>query len=96
MKNWFLPESLLAKLESFRAEIGRRILALSHVSTQVVPFILHWDGPLLPLECLLKKLAFLSRVLENSNTIGHNFYNGLLESSIEGSMQLIAGWLLLP
>ena len=56
-KNWFLTESLLAKLESFQTEIGRRILAL-HISTQVLPFVLHWDCPLLPLECLLKNWHF--------------------------------------
>ena len=38
-----------------------------------------------------KKLAFLARVLENSDSIGHHFYDRLLESSDEGSMQLLDG-----
>ena len=38
-----------------------------------------------------KKLAFLARVLKNSDSIGHHLYNCLLESSDEGSMQLLDG-----
>ena len=38
-----------------------------------------------------KKLAFLAWVLENSNSIGHHFYNCLLESSDGGSIQLLDG-----
>ena len=62
-ENWFLTKLLLAKLESFQAEIGRRILALScfHSGCAVQ---LGW--PSIGTRVLAKKLAFLSWVLKNS------------------------------
>ena len=89
-ENWFLTEPLLAKLESFQTEIGRRILALSRFhSGRAVRLALGW--PSIATRVLAKKLAFLSRVLENSNSIGHYFYHCLSETSDEGPMQLLDG-----
>ena len=44
-ENWFLTESLLAKLELFQAEIGRRILALSRFhSGRAIRLALGWPS----------------------------------------------------
>ena len=89
-ENWFLTKPLLEKLESFQAEIGRRILTLPRFhSSRAVRLALGW--PSITTRVFAKKLAFLARVLENSDSIGHHFYDCLLESSDEGSMQLLDG-----
>ena len=60
-----------------------------HSSRAVRRLALGW--PSIATRVFAKILAFLAWVLENSDSIGHHFYDCLLESSDEGSMQLLDG-----
>ena len=89
-ENWFLTESLLVKLEAFQAEIGRRILKISPFhSARAVRLALNW--PSMATRIFLKKLAFLSRILENPDSISHRTYISLTQSTTERSIKLIEG-----
>ena len=65
-ENWILSDSQISTLEGFQAEIGRRILQLSrchsHLSFVVA---LHW--PRLRVCILLRKLAFLVKLLQSNH-----------------------------
>ena len=63
---WLLDSTCLSLLESFQCEIGRRILQLSkHHSNNVVRIGLHW--PSVGTRILLRKLAFLGKLLSSSD-----------------------------
>ena len=90
-ENWFLTDALLQKLESFQAEIGRRILTLSRFhSARAVRLALDW--PSVASRVLERKLLFLLRMCSNENVISHHFLTKLNCSDSSASpLQLLEG-----
>ena len=90
-ENWFLTDALLQKLESFQAEIGRRILTLSTFhSARAVRLALDW--PSVASRVLERKLLFLLRMCSNKNVISHHFLTKLNCSDSSASpLQLLEG-----
>ena len=65
-ENWILTDSLVATLEKFQAEIGRRILRLSKFHSELCVIIaLRW--PRIRVCILLRKLSFLVKLLQSTN-----------------------------
>ena len=63
--NWILSEPLLARLEMFQSEIGKRILRLSKHHTNFSAHLgLRW--PRIRVHILLRKLAFTGKLLQSS------------------------------
>ena len=77
-ENWFLTDSLLAKLEAFQAEIGRRILSTT-LPVQSGYIAVNW--PSIATQILAKKLAFLIRTMGNEGSLSNQFFSRLLETS---------------
>ena len=65
-ENWILNDESLRLLESFQAEIGRRILRLSKRHSQLSVF-LAFSWPLMKARILCQKLSFLCRILSSEN-----------------------------
>ena len=66
-ENWVLNCSLLQALESFQAELGRRVLKLPKFSSNTVPLLaLNW--PTMCARILCNKLSFLIRVCRGKST----------------------------
>ena len=67
-ETWILDSSYTTKLERFQNEIGRRILQLpKHFSGKVVRLALQW--PSMSTCVLLRKLAFLCKLLSDNNDV---------------------------
>ena len=59
-KNWMLTNQLVAKLEAFQAELGKRILKLSKfTANEASLFALRW--PTMKARILCRKLNFLRK-----------------------------------
>ena len=66
-ENWVLNRSLIEALESFQAELGRRVLKLPKFSSNTVPLlILNW--PTMCARVLCNKLSFLLCVCNGEST----------------------------
>ena len=66
-ENWVLNRSLLQALESFQAELGRRVLKLPKFSSNSVPLlVLNW--PSMCARVLCNKLSFLLHVCNGETT----------------------------
>ena len=66
-ETWVLNSSLLNLLESFQAELGRRILKLPKFASNTVPLlVLNWPSMCARLLC--NKLSFLFRVCNGGST----------------------------
>ena len=80
-ENWILDEACLELMESFRAEIGRRILKVSKFHSQLsVRICLFW--PSITSRILKQKLSFLCRLLTSDDDsiatrtfVSQNAYN---------------------
>ena len=67
-ENWILNDESLRLLESFQAEIGRRILRLSKRHSQL-SVLLAFSWPSMKARILCQKLSFLCRILSSENDI---------------------------
>ena len=66
-ESWVLNSTLLSKLESFQAELGKRILKLpKHTSNTIPLLVLNW--PSMCTRILCSKLAFLQSVIMDETT----------------------------
>ena len=66
-ENWVLNYSLLEALESFQAELGRRVLKLPKFTSNTIPLlVLNW--PTVCARVLCNKLSYLSRVCNGDST----------------------------
>ena len=66
-ENWVLNRSLIEALESFQAELGRRVLKLPKFSSNTVPLlVLNW--PTMCATVLCNKLSFLLRMCNGEST----------------------------
>ena len=90
-ENWYLTEFLLEKLESFQAEIGRRILKLPrHHSGRATRLALEW--PSMTACVLQRKLLFIQRASTNEESLGHLFLTHLMgDTPSEIPLQIVEG-----
>ena len=80
-ETWILSESHLQILESFQAEIGKRILGLSKFHSNTSTLIgLHW--PSVKARILIRKLKFLARVLVNDDNISSRVFRTLASDDV--------------
>ena len=67
-KTWIFSESHLHTLESFQAEIGKRILEISKYHSNTGTLMgLHW--PSVKARILIRKLTFLAKLLERESQL---------------------------
>ena len=87
-ENWVLNHRLLQALESFQAELGRRILKLPKFSSNYVPMlVLNW--PSMCARVLCNKLSFLLRVCNGETTsLGTQVFRNIAASDVT-SMTII-------
>ncbi len=86
-ESWILNATLLKKLESFQAELGRRILHLhSHSSIRGCRIALHW--PSMRARVLCSKLTFLLKLLNGQDFLSAQVFRSLAASNVE-SIQLV-------
>ena len=76
-ENWLLTDPMLVTLETFQAEMGKRILNLSKHYANLCPLIfLNW--PTMRYRILIQKLSFLHRLLNSDqSTISVKVFNSL-------------------
>ena len=81
-ESWILNTTLLIKLESFQAEIGKRILRLpKFVANNTVRMALQWPSVRTRVLCI--KLGFLLKVLNNENSLSARVFHSLAVSDVE-------------
>ena len=81
-ESWILNTTLLIKLESFQAEIGKRILRLpKFVANNTVRMALQWPSVRTRVLCI--KLGFLLKVLKNENSLSARVFRSLAVSDVE-------------
>ena len=88
-ESWILNSTLLSKLESFQAEIGKRILSLSRYTSNYVPLLaLKW--PSVTARLLCSKLSFLHTILndDSDESLSSQVFHTLAASDID-SISLI-------
>ena len=86
-ESWILNSTLLSKLESFQAELGKRILRLHHSSSNHgCRIVLHW--PSMCARVLCSKLAFLLKLLQGVDSLSSQVFQSLAASDVE-SIQLV-------
>ena len=88
-ESWILNSTLLSKLESFQAEIGKRILSLSRYTSNYVPLLaLKW--PSVTARLLCSKLSFLHAILndDSDESLSSQVFHILAASDID-SISLI-------
>ena len=86
-ESWILNSTLLSKLESFQAELGKRILRLHHSSSNHgCRIVLHW--PSMCARVLCSKLAFLLKLLQGVDSLSSQVFRSLATSDVE-SIQLV-------
>ena len=83
---WCLNATLLSKLESLQADLGKRILRLPRYTANSVPLMaLRW--PSMRCRCLCAKLTFLHKVCSGeSDTLSCEVYKSLSFSDVESMM----------
>ena len=78
---WILSESHLHILESFQAEIGKRILGISKYHTNTSTLIgLHW--PSVKARILIRKLTFLAKLLEEDDSLSSQVFRTLASDDV--------------
>ena len=87
-EHWVLNFSLLEALESFQAELGRRILKLPKFSSKTVPLlVLNW--PSICARILCNKLSFLFRVCNGeSSSLSTQVFRSIAVSDVT-SMSIV-------
>ena len=80
-ETWILSESHLRTLESFQAEIGKRILGISKYHSDISTLIgLHW--PSVKARILCQKLTFLAKLLEDDDCLSSQVFRTLASDDI--------------
>ena len=86
-ESWILNLTLLNKLESFQAELGKRILRLhSSSSNRGCRIALHW--PSMRARVLCSKFSFLLKVTQGDDSLSCRVFRSLAASEVE-SIQLV-------
>ena len=85
---WILNDTLIRQLESFQAELAKRILRLPrHTSNNVTRMALQW--PSMRARILIIKLSFLLRVSRDNRSLSSRVFRSLATSEVES---LIIVW----
>ena len=80
-ETWILSESHLHILESFQAEIGKRILGISKYHSNTSTLIgLHW--PSVKARILIRKLTFLAKLLERDDGLSSHVFRTLASDDV--------------
>ena len=80
-ETWILSESHLHILESFQAEIGKRILGISKYHSNICSRIgLHW--PSVKARVLCRKLTFLAKLLEEDDCLSSHVFRTLASEDV--------------
>ena len=80
-ETWILSESHLHILESFQAEIGKRILGISKYHSNIGTRIgLHW--PSVKARILRRKLTFLAKLLEEDDCLSLHVFRTLASEDV--------------
>ena len=80
-KTWILTESHISSLESFQAEIGKRILGLSKHHSNLFTLIgLHW--PSVRCRILIRKLGFLAKLLSSDDKLSSQVFRTLASDDV--------------
>ena len=82
-ESWVLNSTLLSKLESFQAELGKRILKLPKHTSNTIPLLaVNW--PSMCSRILCSKLAFLQSVLTDNPTqsLRSRVFNSIAASDV--------------
>ena len=80
-ETWILSEPHLHTLESFQAEIGKRILGISKYHSNTGTLIgLHW--PSVKARILTRKLAFLAKLLERDDCLSSHVFRTLASEDV--------------
>ena len=86
-ESWILNISLLKKLESFQAEIGKRILRLpKSTANNVVLLALQW--PSIRARVLCIKLAFLLKLMNYTDSLSSRVFRSLAINDVEALHQV--------
>ena len=87
-ESWMLNSTLLSTLESFQAELGKRILKLPKFTSNNIPLLtLNW--PSMCARILCSKLSFLHRIYHVQNTsLSSQVFNSIAASDVM-SMSLV-------
>ena len=81
-ESWILNHSLLAKLESFQAELAKRILRLHrNTSNNIERMALHW--PSMRARILIIKLKFLLKAITGDLSLSARSFRSLAVSDVE-------------
>ena len=80
-ETWILSESHFDILESFQAEIGKRILGVSKYYSNTSTLIgLHW--PSVKARVLIRKLTFLAKLLERDDVLSSCVFRTLASTDV--------------
>ena len=86
-ESWILNKTLLQKLESFQAELAKRILRLpKHTSNHTSLLALQW--PSVRSRVLMIKLSYLLKVIKNDISLSSRVFRSLAASDVE-ALQLV-------
>ena len=81
-ESWILNDTLLKKLESFPAEIGKRIFRLpKHTSNRVIRIALRW--PSVRARVLFYKLVFLWKLMTSNDSLSLRVFRTLAVTDVE-------------
>ena len=81
-ESWILNSTLLQKLESFQAELAKRILRLpTHTSNNNARMALQW--PSMRARILIIKLCFLLKVVNSDHSLSARVFRSLAASDVE-------------
>ena len=81
-ESWILNHSLLAKLESFQAELAKRILRLHrNTANNIAHMALHW--PSMRARILIIKLKFLLKAISGDLSLSARSFRSLAVSDVE-------------
>ena len=82
-ESWCLNETLLSKLESFQAQLGKRVLKLTKFTANNIPHMApHW--PSMRCCCLFAKLSFLYRICcEGEGSLRDQVFTSLAALDVE-------------
>ena len=80
-ETWILSESHVHTLESFQAEIGKRILAISKCHSNISTLIgLHW--PSVKARILCRKLTLLAKLLVDDDCVSSQVFRTLASDDV--------------
>ena len=81
-ESWILNATLLKKLESFQAEIGKRILRLpKSTSNNITRLALQW--PSIRARALCIKVGFLLKIVKGNDTLSSRVFRSLAVDDVE-------------